>query len=513
MPRHNPKDGALPATPALLQLVLDTIPARVFWKDRELRYLGCNRVCARDAGLAAPAEIVGKNDFDLSWKNQAELYRADDRHVIDSGEPKLNYVEPQTGPDGKSLWLRTSKIPLRNEMGEIIGVMGTYEDITLQRQLEEQLLHAQKMESVGRLAGGVAHDLNNLLSPILGYSGLVLSAMPQDAPYRDELSEILRAGERSRELIQQLLAVGRKQAMELKVLDVRDVVAKAEKILRQMLREDIRIEVHTAPTPRLVRADVGRLEDVLINLALNAQDAMAQGGVLSISLDEVTPAHAEIGMPTGPCIMLCVSDTGSGMDAETLSLIFEPFFTTKEIGKGTGLGLSVVYGVVKQHGGHIAVSSRPGQGTTFKITLPRMSEPAQAVAPAAVGEPAVKTGSGVVLVVEDNEMVRTLVCRALSAQGYSVVEAPTAMRCLELMTTQTALVDLLLTDVIMPSINGPDLYARLRQRWPVLKVVYMSGYDRSVLGPHGVLKEGILLIQKPFTLEMLNQTVRKALAD
>ena len=357
----------------LLRVVLDTVPVRVFWKDRAGRYLGCNLAVATDAGLGSPEEIIGKTDFDLPWREQAAAYQADEQKVIETGQPKLSYEEPQTTLGGDRVWRRTSKTPLRAAGGEVVGVLGTFEDITERKrvedeheQLQAQLLQAQRMESVGRLAGGVAHDFNNMLQSILGNASLALMQLPADSPQRESLEEIQKSAERSAGLTRQLLAFARKQTIAPKVLDLNDTVSGMLRMLRRLLGEQL--ELVWKPGAKLwpVEMDPSQLDQILANLCLNARDAIQDVGrvileTANVSFDEQQSA-GQPGLLPGDYVLLAVSDTGCGMERETLAQIFEPFFTTKDVGQGTGLGLATVYGIVKQNHGAIQVESEPGAG-------------------------------------------------------------------------------------------------------------------------------------------------------
>ncbi len=381
-----------------------------------------------------------------------------------------------------------------------------------QRKLQEQLFQSQKMETVGLLAGGVAHDFNNLLTPILGYSEMMMARLPGEHPDRKRLEHIHRAADLARVLTMRLLAFSRKQVLRLDVLDMGDVVRGLEPVIRRTIRENIRVETVVGAEPAPARADKGQIEQALLNLAVNAQDAMPEGGTLTIeagNLDLAGPDDARPEAAPGPYVMLSVSDTGTGMDEETQAHIFEPFFTTKGQGKGTGLGLATVYGIVKQHGGTITVRSGKGRGSVFEVLLPRAEEKA---AQAAEQPPErVERGTGTVLVAEDNETVRTLVCRMLEELGYRVLAAESADRCLEVAAAHQGAIDLLLTDVIMPGKNGKELYDLLKRDRPGLKGLFMSGYSGDVIGQHGILDEGVHFLQKPFTNLALSQQVRRAL--
>ena len=381
--------------------------------------------------------------------------------------------------------------------------------------LEKQLALVQRMESIGRLAGGVAHDFNNLLVVILGHAELLLNRpAAADPAVGDSLREIRKAGERAANLTRQLLAFGRKQVLEIKTIDLNRVIAGFEGMLTRLIRESIEVTTHLAPDLGSVKADPFQIEQVLLNLCINARDAMQDGGRLTIettnvSLDEEY-AKAHTGVRPGPYVMLSVSDTGSGMDAEAVGKIFEPFYTTKEKGKGTGLGLSTVYGIVKQHGGNIWVYSEPGRGTTFKVYLPRVHEPAEEeeTAPPAAGRASREPET--VLVVEDDESVLDLVCRMLSGAGYDLIEArggPEAVR----LARERKTIHLLLTDVIMPEMSGRVVRDQVAALHPDIKVLYMSGYTDDVVAHHGILEEGVHLLKKPFTAHALAAKVREAL--
>jgi signal transduction histidine kinase len=416
------------------------------------------------------------------------------------------------------LSLRRAQLELEARNAELEAARALLEQRVAERSAEleaanRKLLQSQKLESIGLLSGGVAHDFNNLLTPIRGYAELVRTSLREDDPLRTELAEIERAAERARELTQQLLAFSRKQIIEVKPVDLREIIRRAERILRRTIREDISIRLELAATPSIVRADAGQIELVLVNLSINAQDAMPEGGVLRIEtvsfpVDESYAARHP-GLSPGPHVMLAVSDTGVGMDQPTMARIFEPFFTTKEVGKGTGLGLSTAYGIITQHGGSINVHSEKGHGSTFKILLPQL-EGAEAAPPR---EPVdlVLRGTETILVVEDNPMVRTLLGRLLPSLGYETLTAGGVEECLELVKTRTGSLHLLLTDVVMPTMNGRELYERVRLLRPELKVLFMSGYTTEVIGHHGVIEEGVHFLHKPFSRSALSIKIRAAL--
>lgn len=746
----------------LLQLVIDSIPQRVFWKDRNLVYLGCNRSFARDAGVDDPSRIVGKNDFELAWKATADLYVADDRLVMESNTPKIDIEEPMTFTDGRTIWLRTNKVPLHDASGAVFGVLGTYEDITEQHQaaidlheseerfratfeqaavgishvapdgrflrvnqrlcdmvgytreemlaltfqeithpddlsadlenvrkmlageiqtysmekryirkdgtavwialtvslrrmpdgrpryaiavvedieprkraeaerthlaeiveqaseevimtdvagnityvnpaferisgysrgevqgrnprflkgggrdpkfytelwqtitsgniwsghfinkrkdgtpfeeegsifpvrdhagqivnyvaikrdvtqeirLKEQLAQAQKMESVGRLAGGIAHDFNNLLTAILGFCELILG--DEKSSHRSELEEIKYAGERAAALTRQLLAFSRKQVFHLELLDLNAVVVNMETMLRRLIGEDVRLTSTLSSEIGPVKADRSQVEQVLLNLAVNARDAMPGGGVLRIetSLEDVDGEVVEAHAPCAPgrFVVLTVSDTGCGMDAETQRRVFEPFFTTKPKGKGTGLGLATVYGIVTQSGGFVSFSSEPSKGTSFRVYLPCADESAAMKSLSGIYPAPATRGTETILMVEDDDGVRRLGCQVLEMLGYTVLCAESGHQALDLARDHAGKIDLVLTDVVMPEMSGREVERRLAEAGHAARVLFMSGYSDDAILQHGVQETGVAFLQKPFTPDSLGRKVREVM--
>jgi two-component system cell cycle sensor histidine kinase/response regulator CckA len=387
-------------------------------------------------------------------------------------------------------------------------------DITQRKSLEAQLLQARKMEAVGRLAGGVAHDFNNLLTAILGSAELLLEGLGRDNPEREEAEEIRKAALRAADLTRQLLAFSRQQVLAPQVLDLNEVVANMDKMLRRVIGEDI--DLRTVPSGDLhaVRADRGQLEQVVMNLAVNARDAMLTGGKLTIEtanveLDEAYAREHAVVKP-GRYVMLAVSDTGVGMDAKTQARIFEPFFTTKPKGKGTGLGLATVYGIVKQSDGYIWVYSEPGRGTTFKIYLPRVGDAAVPAKAIPASTPSLR-GSETILLVEDQDEVRRLARRVLEARGYVVLVAASGAEALQVAGAHAGPIQLLVTDVIMPAMSGREVGLLIAPTRPEMRVLYLSGYADESIVHHGVLEPGIAFLQKPFTVEALARKVREVL--
>ncbi len=389
-------------------------------------------------------------------------------------------------------------------------------DVTAQRHLEEQLRQSQKMEAVGQLAGGIAHDFNNLLTAILGSAQLLLHNTPEGDPRREDAEEIRHAGLRAAELTRQLLAFSRRQVLAPKVLELNAVVVNMERMLRRLLGEDIELATSLDPATGAVSADPGQLEQVLLNLAVNARDAMPGGGRLSVATARVTLNEEHIErrhrLPAGDYACLVVTDTGVGMDEATQAHLFEPFFTTKEVGKGTGLGLATVYGIVKQSGGYIWVYSEPARGTTVKVYLPRVSGAAEAPAPAPELTD-VRGGHETVLLVEDATPVRTLARRSLEARGYRVLDAANGPAALELSARHGGGIDLLVTDVVMPGMSGRELAERLAPVRPGMKVLYTSGYTDDAMVRQGVLTAGVAFLQKPFVPDTLARKVREVLDE
>lgn len=378
---------------------------------------------------------------------------------------------------------------------------------------EEHLRQSQKMEAIGRLAGGIAHDFNNLLTVMMGYSQLLLRKLPHSDPNRQDIEQIRIAGERAASLTRQLLAFSRRQVLQPKILDLNDAVTATSPILQRLMGEDIRLTLALGPVGS-VKADPGQLDQVLMNLAANARDAMPQGGTLTIATADVELddryANQHPGAQAGPHVMLAVSDTGCGMDAETLARIYEPFFTTKEQGHGTGLGLSTVYGIVKQSEGSIWASSKPGFGTTFKIYLPRVESCVPALLTVAPFEPKA-CATETILIVEDEPSVRTLGRTVLEQHGYTVLEASCADEALAVSTQYQRPIHLLVTDVVMPGGSGRKVGEQLAVRRPGLKILYVSGYTNNAITHHGVLDAGLAFLQKPFTPDMLARKVREVL--
>jgi PAS domain S-box-containing protein len=634
-------EAALIEEKHLLHTLMDNLPDHIYFKDRQSHFIRGNTALASWFGLADPTQLLEKTDFDFFSAEHARQAYADEQEVIRTGRPILANEEKETWPDGRETWVSTTKMPLRDAQGRIIGTFGvsrditarkqaeealraseehfrsfienlpvgvyrstpdgrvlmanpallrmlgydswqevasrnlerealeagysrgafreqiegqgevrgleatwkrrdgsvvfiresarairaddgrvlyydgTIEDFTERRRLEEQFRQAQKMEAVGRLAAGVAHDFNNLLTVVIGYSDLLLQRLSADDGIRRRMEEIKKAGERGSWLTRQLLAFSRKQVLKPQVLDLNSLLTNVDQMLRRVIGEDVELVTHVPPGLGRVKADPGQIEQVIMNLAVNARDAMPRGGQLTLEaanaeLDSSYARRHESVLP-GQYVMLAMSDTGIGMDAETQAHVFEPFFTTKEPGRGTGLGLSTVYGIVKQSGGSIWVYSEPGKGTTFKVYLPRIDQAAEAITSdePSVGE--LSRGSETILLVEDEKAVRSLAREILECRGYHVLETDGAIKALEVGEGHKEHIHLLLTDVVMPQMSGRELAEHLAPLHPETKVLYMSGYADNAVVQHRLLGPGTALLQKPFTAQALARKLREVL--
>jgi PAS domain S-box-containing protein len=459
-----------------------------------------------------PGEFVDKSAFDFLHPDDVPRAQAAIRHAIESPESPQTWLFRFRHANGSWRTMEGIGKLLPGEGSPQIVVNSR--DVTDSRALEEQLRQAQKMEAVGRLAGGIAHDFNNLLTAIMGYTELATERLKPEDPTRMELSEIEKAAQRAADLTRQLLAFSRKQVLQPRVVNLNQVVSDTDKMLRRLIGEDIELVTSLKERLSSVRADTGQIEQVLLNLAINSRDAMPRGGKLMIETSEVeldeTYSEFHFDVPPGRYVLVAVSDTGTGMDAKTLSHVFEPFFTTKAVGKGTGLGLSTVYGVVKQSGGHVTAYSEPGVGTTFKIYLPRVEDLPEE-ARGSPRQPRQAGGTETILVVEDEEAVRRLACRSLESHGYKVLPAAGASEALLVCEKHAGEIHLMFTDVVMPLLSGRELAQRVAALRPRMKVLFMSGYTDDAIVQHGVLDADTPFLQKPFTPRSLAQKVREVL--
>ena len=403
--------------------------------------------------------------------------------------------------------------PVRDAAGQIVNYVAVKRDVTSEIHLEQQLFQSQKMEAVGRLAGGVAHDFNNLLGVITGYGEIVHRRLADEDPLKGKVEQVLKAAERAAGLTRQLLAFGRKQVLQPKILDLNTVVSDVDRMLRRVIGEDIELATFLEPHLGNVKADPGQIEQVLMNLAVNARDAMPEGGRVTVETrnTDLDADYAATHPPTRPgrYVMFAITDTGSGMDAATQARIFEPFFSTKEVGKGTGLGLSTVYGIVKQSDGYVWVYSEVGVGTTFKIYLPRVDEEAPLVPEEGPGP--LLRGVETVLLVEDEASLRELLREALEANGYSVLVAREGAEALRIAEAHAGAIQIMVTDVVMPGMIGPKIVELVAQTRPTMKVLYISGYSDESVVRHGLVGPGRAFLSKPFGPEVLLRRVREAL--
>ena len=504
-------EASLKETNAKLEALIKTSPLAIAVLDLEGKVLSWNPAAERIFGWSAP-EVLGRLFPVVPEQERPVLIEALSR--VAAGEPISGVEQRQKRKDGSPVDLSLWTAPLRDPEGRVNAVLSIIADITQRKALAEQFRHAQKMEAVGRLAGGIAHDFNNILTVITGYAHMVLERAASDPRTHVEVAEILRAAEHASALTGQLLVFSRHQVAKPEVLDLRAVVNRIERMLRRIIGEDIELATVVEEGLGQVRGDTAQIEQVIMNLAVNARDAMPGGGRLTLEISNVTldAAYGQIhmGVRAGEYVMLAVSDNGKGIPPELRVRLFEPFFTTKERGKGTGLGLSTVYGIVKQSGGQIWVYSELGKGTTFKIYLPRVTDGERVEPPAPVLRVS-ERGTETVLLVEDEIGVRSLVRDVLGQHGYAVLEAQDVDDALRFCREHGGEIHLLLTDVVMPVMSGRELAERAADIRPELKVLYMSGYTDNVVVHHGVKAHETQFLQKPFTPRLLALKVREVL--
>ncbi len=498
----------------LLENILKNIPHAVFWKDHDSVYQGCNLNFAEVAGLSAPEDIVGRTDFDLAWeKEEAEFYRQCDQEVMDSGEPLLDIEEPQLQADGRNAILLTSKVPLRNEAGEVVGILGIYADITEQRSLEKQLRQSQRIEAVGTLAGGIAHDFNNILTAVIGYTEFAMADLPVGSQTQFPLSEVLKAAHRAKELVQQILMFGQRTEQEHMPTFINPISKEALELLRATIPKTIKIcqEINEDAGP--VLADPTQIHQVIMNLGTNACHAMQKnGGTLKVTLDNLH-VNAELAASSpelheGDYVRLSISDTGHGMGQDTLEHIFEPYFTTKKFGEGSGLGLSVVHGIIMGHGGAITVKATPGEGALFMIYLPRIFNE---VARVITEQEKLPKGNERILFVDDEEALVHLGQKNLESLGYEVTTETSGVDALELFRSDPQAFDLIFTDQTMPITTGIQLSEKILNVRPDIPIILCTGFSAttSVETAKSIgIKE---FIMKPLTKRDVALTIRKVL--
>jgi PAS domain S-box-containing protein len=483
----------------------------IYTHDLDGNYTSMNAAVEYITGFT-PEEAMGKNIRDIIVPDELPRVTEMIRRKL-QGERVTNYELEIRAKDGRTVTVEVNtRIVYRD--GEPVAIQGIARDITGRKRLEEQLLQAQKLESVGRLAGGIAHDFNNMLTAINGYSDLALRKMEPEDTVRGYLEEIKKAGERSALLTNQLLAFSRRQILHPQLIRINDVIHDTMNMLKRMIGEDIDLETELKQAVGTIKFDPGQLSQILMNLTVNARDAMPDGGKVTIETSNIfidpNYASTHVGLLPGAYVLLTVSDTGSGMSPEVQEQIFEPFFTTKGVGKGTGLGLATVYGIVRQSGGGIFVYSEEGHGSTFKIYIPRVADE---VAPdhEEAAPPKLAVGTETILLAEDEDLVRSLSRQVLEACGYTVIEARDGLEALEILEKEDGRIDLLVTDVIMPRMGGRELAERLRLSRPELPILFASGYTDEAVVRHGVLDSNMNFIQKPFTLDDVARKVRDLL--
>jgi two-component system cell cycle sensor histidine kinase/response regulator CckA len=479
-----------------VQQLIEAIPAPVFFKDSRLRYLGCNSAFEAMAGMTG-IELIGKTPIDLFPPPQAEEFINADRELLSKPGTQMYETRIRYG-DGSIHEVMFHKATFTLRDGSIGGLVGVILDITERKRLEEQVREAQKMEAMGQLAGGIAHDFNNLTTIITGYGELLRSALQDDLDLREKVEQILRASDQANSLTRQLLAFTRRQMLQPRLLDLRTVVAEMGVMLRRVVSEDIDLVVLSDPEPCPIHADAGQIQQVIMNLLINARDATPKGGRITLSV-------ANVQLESNPrCVRLSVADTGAGMDAATKARIFEPFFTTKEIGKGTGMGLATVYGIVQQSGGQIHVESEPGKGATFDVYFHAAEGAIPETAALASGE--TTGGAETILVVEDQEGLRELMREILARYGYKVLPATEGREALRIAAKHEDPIHLLITDLIMPKMGGKEVAQELPRSHPETLILYMSGYANNV---NELIAAGHSFIEKPFSPDTLLRRVRE----
>jgi two-component system cell cycle sensor histidine kinase/response regulator CckA len=499
----------------LLRTLLDNSPDQIYFKDAQSRFIKVSETHARTFGVKTPAEIIGKTDFDFFTEDHSRPAFEDEQEIIRTGRPLIGKVEHEVWQDGRESWVLTSKMPFRDREGHIIGTFGISKNITALKQAEVQLIESKKLETVGKLAGGIAHEFNSLLTVILGHCELMRLDLTPQHPFFESINEVIKTTERAAALTRQLLAYGRRQILRSEVLDMNHIMLEMEAMLRPLLGGQVEVTLTSAPDLQRVKADAGQLQQVIVNMAMNAHDAMPNGGKLTLETANVTISAAEAerdpGFQPGPYVRLVIADTGLGMSAAVKARVFEPFFTTKDVGKGVGLGLATCYGIVKQSGGHITVESQPLHGTTFNIYLPAVPGELP-VHPPESEAPQFAPGTETVLLVEDDRALREMLEMLLGRLGYTVLAAANGTEALQLLRERgLEKLDLLFTDLVMPQMNGRELAEQICVLYPNSRVLFCSAYAEEAVISKGLLNEGVTLLKKPFSPAALAQQLRNVL--
>jgi PAS domain S-box-containing protein len=501
-------EHALRDREALFNSLISTIPDKLYFKDRQSRFVQINESMAKYFGLKSASEAVGKSDFDIFSEKHARQAFEDEQRIMATGEPLIGVEESETWPDGRVTWVSTTKVPLRDAEGRINGLVGISRDITERKTLEAQYLQSQKMEAFGQLAGGVAHDFNNILAAMFMHVNLIQQTTGPSSPVTPELRELEQLTARAAGLTRQLLMFSRRQEMETRPLDLNAVLEGTCKMLRRLIGEDVVFELKLSPAPLMIEADAGMLEQMVMNLCINSRDAMPKGGRLTIETG--ARAFAPSTAHPGHHACLVVTDTGCGMDSATKARIFEPFFTTKPVGKGTGLGLATAYGILQQHKGWVEVDSTQGVGTTFRIHFPLKEQAGPAKSAGFPG--AIQGGTESILLVEDEDSVRAVFAKCLQRAGYRVEVASNGVEALGKWAEKRRGFDLLLTDFLMPGgLNGAQLAEQLLRESGSLKVVVMSGYAALPDGAAIPWPQNTVRLAKPAEVKTLLETVRRCL--
>jgi PAS domain S-box-containing protein len=502
----------------LWRTLLDNSPDHIYFKDAQSRFIKSSKSMTRLFGVESPDELLGQTDFDFFSDEHARPAFEDEQEIIRNGRPMIDKEEREVWKDGHVTWASSTKMPLRAAAGKIIGIMGISRDITERKRLEDHLIQSQKLETVGKLAGGIAHEFNSILTAIIGHAELLREDLPAGSPLAQNATAISQSADRAAILTRQLLAYGRKQFLRPEALNLNQVITGMSGVLNHLMGGDtVAVSIVPAAGLKPVKADAGQIEQVIMNLAMNARDAMPGGGKLTLETANVTFGPDDLGrhpeLKPGGYVMLAISDTGRGMSEGVKARAFEPFFTTKDVGQGTGLGLSTCYGIVKQSGGHINVYSEPGRGTTFKIYLPQLAS-LPPVPLERLESPELPRGTETILLVEDDPALREMAATLLRRLGYTVLAAANGVEALSLkQQNDTGHVDLLLTDVVMPHMSGRELADRVRALFPQTRILFTSAYTENAIADQGGLDKGVALLQKPFTPSALARKVREMLDD